>query len=242
MNNQKMWDMMEEQKRLNAAFAHDLRTPLTVLRGYTDFLKSYLPEGKINEEKLLSTLTMMSDNLVRLEQFCNTMKEIHSFEDFEAHQIPVAYKELIEKVIQLVDAMNGTNGIELKASVFRKNDETTLFLDEAIVMEVLENLLSNAIRYAKKEVWVSVSMSEDETRLFLIVSDDGKGFCEQDLMMATKPYYSDNSGKKSNHFGIGLYICKLLCKKHGGIITLANRIQTGALVTAELSILDRKDE
>jgi signal transduction histidine kinase len=53
-NNQKMWEMMEEQKRLNAAFAHDLRTPLTVLRGYTDFLSQYVPTGKIDDKKLIS--------------------------------------------------------------------------------------------------------------------------------------------------------------------------------------------
>ncbi len=45
-NQEKIEDLMEGQRRLNAAFAHDLRTPLTVLRGYTDFLSRYCPEGK----------------------------------------------------------------------------------------------------------------------------------------------------------------------------------------------------
>ena len=73
-NHQKMWDMMEEQKRLNHAFAHDLRTPLTVLHGYIDFLYKYYPQGMIREEKLMDTLRMMDRQVVRLKKFGDTMK------------------------------------------------------------------------------------------------------------------------------------------------------------------------
>jgi len=59
-NNREMWRSMEERKRLNAAFSHDLRTPLTVIRGYSDFLKSYLPEGKISQEKLIAAVSTIS--------------------------------------------------------------------------------------------------------------------------------------------------------------------------------------
>jgi len=238
MNNQKMWDMMEEQKRLNAAFAHDLRTPLTVLRGYTDFLSAYLPEGKVSEEKLLSTLSMMSSNIERLERYSNTMKEIHSFEDIPVQQVPISYEKLIERINELTGAMNGTNGIEVKLIEVEENRSNSLLLDEAIIMEVLENLISNAIRYAKKEVRVIITVLESEKRLSISVADDGKGFSTKDFTMATKPYYSDSTGKNTNHFGIGLYICKLLCEKHGGMIILSNSIQQGAIVTAEFNIDD----
>ncbi len=50
-NHRELWRAIEERKRLNAAFAHDLRTPLTVLRGYVDFLAAYVPQGKVREEK-----------------------------------------------------------------------------------------------------------------------------------------------------------------------------------------------
>lgn len=237
MNNQKMWDMMEEQKRLNSAFAHDLRTPLTVLRGYNDFLSTYLPEGKVSEEKLLSTLSMMSCNIDRLERYSNTMKEIYSMEDIPVHQIFVSYGQLMERIEKTVEVINNTNGIEVQLTVNEKNNSMIL-LDEAILMEVLENLLSNAIRYANNKVLVIITLKEFERRLLLSVIDDGKGFSTKDLTMATKPYYTESSKKRSNHFGIGLYICKLLCVKHGGRISLANSIQQGAVVTAEFSTSD----
>lgn len=88
-NNQKMWDMMEEQRRINAAFAHDLRTPLTILRGYTDLLSKYIPEGKITEEKLLSTVKLMSDHIGRLENYSNTMKQINSLDELAVRKRPV---------------------------------------------------------------------------------------------------------------------------------------------------------
>ena len=80
-NHQKMWDMMEEQKRLNHAFAHDLRTPLTVLHGYIDFLYKYYPQGMIREEKLMDTLRMMDRQVVRLKKFGDTMKSVSTLEE-----------------------------------------------------------------------------------------------------------------------------------------------------------------
>ena len=60
---EELWRRIEAQKEINAASAHDMRTPLTVLRGYTELLYRYAPEGKISEEKLLSTLKLMSEHL-----------------------------------------------------------------------------------------------------------------------------------------------------------------------------------
>jgi K+-sensing histidine kinase KdpD len=54
--------------------------------------------------------------------------------------------------------------------------------------------------------------------------------------MATKAYYTDSSDKKTDHFGIGLYICKLLCEKHNGYITLENGMNKGAVVTAVFAV------
>lgn len=237
-NNQKMWDVMEEQKRLNAAFAHDLRTPLTVLRGYTDFLNEYLPQGKISEEKLLATLSMMSRHIERLERYSNTMKEIHSFDEIPVHQTAITWVQLVDKIEELIKIMNGRNGIAVKFANEGEDASLPLLLDEAILMEVFENLISNAMRYANTEVRIMLMVSEEEHQLMLVIADDGKGFRSKDLAMATKPYYTDSQEDKSNHFGIGLYICKLLCEKHGGSIGLANSIQQGAIVTASFYIND----
>ncbi len=239
-NNQKMWDMMEEQKRLNAAFAHDLRTPLTVLRGYTDLLKEYIPEGKISEEKLIKTLTMMSGQLERLENYSNTMKDIHCVEDIPVKKTQVTNKNLIEKVENIRASLDGKNGVSIRLLNEIPDELRFLYIDEAIILEVLENLLSNALRYAISEVRIMLAVSDNLHQVMISVTDDGKGFSNKDIVMATRPYYTDSSETKSGHYGIGLYICKLLCDKHGGWIALANSMNQGAVVTTAFDITPLK--
>jgi signal transduction histidine kinase len=224
--------MMEEQKRLNAAFAHDLRTPLTVLRGYTDFLKEYIPEGKISEEKLLSTLSTMSGHIERLERYSNTMKEINSFEELPIHPAQLNYPELITKMEEIIRFMDGKNGIAVRLINLRGEAPKEMYLDGSILMEVFENLMSNAIRYAVKEIRITLEIEEEENLLLLSVADDGKGFSAKGLTMAAKPYYTDSTENKSAHFGIGLYICKQLCEKHGGWLSVSNSMTQGAIITA----------
>lgn len=235
-NNQKMWDMMEEQKRINSAFAHDLRTPLTVLKGYIDLLSRYIPEGKITEKKLLSTLNLMSEHIGRLENYSNTMKEINSLDGLSPDRISIESSNLVKKLRETTEILNGKNGISIKLITDLFKSGQTLLLDEAVFMEVFDNLISNAFRYAESKIKIILSLSDDEEKLILSVADDGKGFSATDLIMATKAYYTDGKGKNSNHFGIGLYICKMLCQKHNGYITLENGMRKGAIVTAAFAV------
>jgi signal transduction histidine kinase len=62
------------------------------------------------------------------------------------------------------------------------------------------------------------------------VSDDGRGFSDKDLCEATKPFYKAAESAAQEHLGMGLNICKVLCEKHGGFLTLKNK--GGAAVTA----------
>jgi K+-sensing histidine kinase KdpD len=163
------------------------------------------------------------------------MKEIYSLEALPVKKQPVDTIELENKLREVVEIMNGKNGIYIKFmnSVFDQPEEVAL--DSSIVLEVFENLMSNALRYAKKEIEVILSISEDGKKVVLSVADDGKGFTPNDLIMAVKPYYTDNKEYKSGHFGIGLYICRILCEKHQGYLTLENRMEQGAIVTAVFS-------
>lgn len=232
-NKEEMWTLIDEQKKLNAAFAHDLRTPLTVLRGYSDFLIKYLPEGKISEEKLISTLELMTDHIKRLEQYTNTMKNIHSIED-----IPVTKKEIVLESVQsyIQDIVKSLDQIGFIRVIYEDTceKEKRILADQNIILEVIENLISNAMRYAKNEVRVSMSVEKD--KLYVYVEDDGTGFSKEDLINAVKPYYSGRQEWRTNHFGIGLYICRCLSEKHGGELSLTNRIEGGAIVTVSFAI------
>lgn len=80
-NNAEMWWQVEERKRLNAAFAHDLRTPLTVLKGQSEMIAEYAP--KMSNDKIISTAEMMKRHIIRLETYVNTMNDLQRLEDVE---------------------------------------------------------------------------------------------------------------------------------------------------------------
>ena len=103
-------------------------------------------------------------------------------------------------------------------------------MDAGAVIQVYENLMSNAIRFSRTTV--NVHCGYTKNFLILSISDDGKGFGERELFKACQPYYSGETQKQNYHFGLGLHICRTLCEKHGGHLQLENVPQGGAKVTA----------
>ena len=224
-NNLEMWRSLEERKRLNSAFSHDLRTPLTVLRGYTDFLEKYIPDGKITEAKLLSVISMMNGQISRLEHYTQKMNAVQKLEDIvpSVHDIPE--EELFAALSETGRMICGDN--------FRMNGTPThkaIAVDMELVMQVYENLISNAMRYAEKSVVVNCSISEDI--LTISVLDDGEGFTEEALKNAAQPFFRDEKEPDKTHFGLGLYICRILCEKCGGTLAVEN-YENGGVVTAK---------
>lgn len=242
LGKEEMWELVERQKDLNAAFAHDLRTPLTVLKGYTDFLVRYIPEGKVSEEKMLDTLVLMSAHLRRLEEYSYTMKGVRSLEEIPFAPEQMGIKSLRRKIGEVVFALNQIGDVQIQYTEFQgeskeEAEERLYWIDDNLVMEVLENALSNAIRYARTQIEVTSDYYMKTGELVLTIRDDGTGFSEEELRKALKPYYKEYEREVSDrHFGIGLHICRELCKKHGGILDIANSIRGGAVVTASFSI------
>lgn len=236
-NEEKMWRMLDEKQRLNAAFAHDLRTPLTVVKGYVDVLARFIPEGKISQEKLLHTLETVSEQIDRLENYSNTMKNIHSLEDMPVNKEASDILSVQKKALAAAEALRQIGMLEVVAA-HQITEPQKVYLDENIILEVVENLLSNAVRYAEEKVEIVMELTGK--MLYVYVSDDGCGFSEEALEQGLKPYYreGENTG---HHFGIGLHICNLLCQKHGGCISLSNSITGGANVSASFNVAMEND-
>lgn len=233
---EQMWRLVERQKELNAAFAHDLRTPLTVLRGYTDFLARYLPQGKISEEKMQDVLALMSDHLRRLENYSYTMKGITSMEEVPFSPECMTLFRLEKKIREVVFALNQAGDVHIQYRPWSTQETLKVKADDHIVLEVFENMISNAIRYAGKEIEVLADYEESDMEFLLTVRDDGPGFSKEQLVKALQPYYKEyKAAGTDGHFGIGLHICRELCQKHGGTLDVSNSIRGGAVVTASFS-------
>ncbi|SEW00242.1 HAMP domain-containing sensor histidine kinase [[Clostridium] fimetarium] len=225
-NKKNMWKLMDDQRQLNAAFAHDLRTPLTVIQGYTELLSKYYPERKISEEKLYEILNLINKQVKRLQEFSNTMKDIHTFEVLEVKPVKNSMRNLYENLKTIVDGINGMS--KLSVEINWNKEDAEFYYAEHIILEVADNLISNSLRYANKRIEIKIESENEYINIY--IKDDGKGFSKEDLFNADRPYYSDTNSE-NEHFGIGLAICKILCEKHGGSLSFANSISGGAVVS-----------
>ena len=223
-----LWESLEQRKLLNASVSHDLRTPITVLKGYLDYLEKNIPQDKLTEDMLLDTVSSMQGAVNRLELYVESVRDIEKIETIEIEKRSENVKLLLNELISNVRQLAGDKEIIIS------NDITVdkIQIDKGVFFRILENLLQNALRYAEKQV--SINLSHKKDFLILTVKDDGKGFSAADLEKATTVFYSND--KEKQHFGIGLSVCKILCEKHGGLLYVGNQKEKGAYVTAKLKI------
>lgn len=223
-----LWESLEQRKLLNASVSHDLRTPITVLKGYLDYLEKNIPQDKLTEDMLFDTVSSMQGAVNRLELYVESVRDIEKIENIEiekrSENVKLLWNELRSNVRQLAG----------NKEIIISNDITVdkIQIDKGVFFRILENLLQNALRYAEKQV--SINLSHKKDFLILTVKDDGKGFSAADLEKATTVFYSND--KEKQHFGIGLSVCKILCEKHGGLLYVGNQKEKGACVTAKLKI------
>ena len=221
-----LWESLEQRKLLNASVSHDLRTPITVLKGYLDYLEKNIPQDKLTEDMLFDTVSSMQGAVNRLELYVESVRDIEKIENIEiekrSENVKLLLNELRSNVLQLAG----------NKEIIISNDITVdkIQIDKGVFFRILENLLQNALRYAEKQV--SINLSREKDFLTLTVKDDGKGFSAADLEKATTVFYSND--KEKQHFGIGLSVCKILCEKHGGLLYVGNQKEKGACVTAKL--------
>lgn len=226
-NNRQLWKMIEEEKALRAAMAHDIRSPLSVLEGYQEMLSEYLPEKEIDINQAIEMVNESRKQIKRMDTFVETMRKISSLESRQLLTEEISIKQL-ETDIQA--ELNVLEKNFEKNSEFKCMETAEKFLgDKEVILEVIKNLLSNAFRYAKTKVEMEVLLTCSE--LQIRVKDDGVGIVA-DKQKATELFYQQNMKDSLKHSGIGMYISRLYCEKHGGQLLIENEKQSGAVITA----------
>ena len=249
-----LWRTAESRRRLNAAFAHDLRTPITVLKGTVEMAQMRLRRGDTLDEDALDAL---SAQVARLERYATSMGGLSKLEDRPVERETFALDDLREELgrhVSEVMAVRG-GGLGLNLPTVSEADrapapktccasESTLktatgsrpaallAIDLPLVEEVLDNLLSNACVHASSIV--TFDMMVDAGVLTLVVTDDGPGFTPEALHRGCDPFFSEN--KSAEHFGLGLNVSSVLCGLHGGKIALTNAETGGARVIATFEV------
>ena len=226
-----LWESLEQRKLLNASVAHDIRTPITVLKGYLDYLEKMIPQDKLTEDMLLDTVSSMQGAVNRLEQYVDCVRDVEKIENIEIEKRPENVRRLLDEMRSNVKQLETNKEILISSNIMTMDE---VRLDKSVFFRIFENLLQNALRYAKKQVHISIL--QNKNFLILTVEDDGNGFAGKDLEKAATVFYS--SDKEGQYFGIGLSICRILCEKHGGLLSISNnKNKSGACVTAKLNIV-----
>lgn len=224
-SNRKMWNSIEERKRLNAAFAHDLRTPLTVIRGYIDLLLDNFGND-VNGNEARGFVNEISDQIVRLNKFTDTMGTLQRLEDYEPCRKSVSSSEVTNMISETAALLFPNGKVEIVSELAKQD----FYLDKEALAQICENVLSNAARHAKEKI--TVQIRQEREYITLIVEDDGDGFTKKDMENAALAYYRGEKTESgtSPHFGLGLYISSLLAEKLGGNIGLSNGENGGAKI------------
>lgn len=231
-----LWRTAESRRCLNAAFAHDLRTPITVLKGTVEMAQMRLRRGDTLD---VDALDALSSQVARLERYATSMGGLTKLEDRpverERLSADVLRGELEHHVAGVVSARGSELDLELASrseSAESIRHDMTVLLDLSLAEEVLDNLLSNACAHAVSSV--TFDMMVDAGTLTLVVTDDGPGFTPEALHRGCDPFFSEN--KSAEHFGLGLNVSSVLCGLHGGEIALTNAETGGARVIATFDV------
>lgn len=231
-----LWRTAESRRCLNAAFAYDLRMPITVLKGTVEMAQMRLRRGDTLD---VDALDALSSQVARLERYATSMGGLTKLEDRpverERLSADVLRGELEHHVAGVVSARGSELDLELASrseSAESIRHDMTVLLDLSLVEEVLDNLLSNACAHAVSSV--TFDMMVDAGTLTLVVTDDGPGFTPEALHRGCDPFFSEN--KSAEHFGLGLNVSSVLCGLHGGEIALTNAETGGARVIATFDV------
>lgn len=217
------------RKRMTSDMAHELRTPLTTLKTHVEAFMDGIWEPTNERFEIfyeeIERLTKMVDNLrdlAKLEQMNMSLSK---------SKINVSAE--IEKIIDNYKPIYNKENYELISSIV---PDITGMIDKDKLVQIMNNLLSNAYKYLKDKGKVTVILKEEKDNIIIKVMDNGLGIPEKDLpYIFERLYRSDISrNKNTGGSGIGLTITKAFVEAHGGKIEVESEVNVGTTFTIVL--------
>ena len=226
----------KEQMRANLlrAMSHDLRTPLTSISGNASNLLSN--EACFSAETRKQLYMDIYDDAIWL---INMVENLLSISKVEEGRLNLHFTtELLDEIVNEALSHIGRKKAEHQIIV-KNNDEFILVnVDARLIMQVIINILDNAIKYTPKDSQIVISIEKRGTMAIIMIADDGPGVLEQDKQFVFDMFYSGAKNLTDSHrsLGLGLALCKSIINTHGGEIWLADNKPTGAIFGFSLPI------
>ena len=215
-----------------SALAHDLKTPLTIIRGNTELLF----DTSLSAEQRECAEYIENSSLQMQEYVQALIEAAKSWDSYKPCMKRVSIDSLLLELKNQIDGLCTVNNISLHWDC--GHYPAYIMADHDLLIRMLINVLSNAVEHTPQGGEVIFEIEEHSNELFFLITDTGKGFSDEALKHATEQFFmEDDSRISKSHYGIGLYVAASIAKKHNGKIILENSaVAGGAKVTIQISL------
>ena len=227
-----------EAEQMKADFhsmiAHDLRSPMSVIQGYVSLMATG-KTGAMNEtqaEFLDSVNRKITEMTALLNDFLDINKIDAGFvnlkcEDMDLGQLAA---EVVADLQPMADSTRLDVSLELPAMPVR------VHADPLRLTQILRNLVSNAIKYNREDGWIRLTVTPEQERARVVVSDGGIGMSAEELRVLFRPYTRGATQRKIKGVGLGVVIIKKLVEAHGGEVSVVSEPDHGSTFTFTLPL------
>ena len=224
----RLGDTFLAQRQFSASAAHELRTPLAVMRTrFEVFDKNKAPD--ITEYK--ETISMARTQIDRLSHVIDLLLEMTELQSAEKSD-NISLAELVEEVICDLTEVSEKKSV----SLIQKPGNAIVTGSDTLIYRAIYNLVENAIKYNKEGGEVTVSIEDDEQFSKVIISDTGPGIVKEDWEKIFEPFFrvDKSRSRMMGGAGLGLALVKEIAVQHGGDVRVADSSDNGT--TIELSL------
>jgi len=221
-------ELVDNSKNISGNIAHDLKKPLTKLKGNLELALIKIKNKKNN--KYIEDAITEADNLIKI---FNALLDIASFEsekkqDFHVYDLSVSIKSLIE----IYSPVFEDNNIKLKSEIQK---DIKLVGNKILLTQAFTNILDNAIKYtANAKKIIQISLHENNNFIYLQFKDNGEGINKQDYSKVFDRFVRLEKHRQTDGNGLGLSMVKAILKLHNATISLSSN-KPGLIVEIKLA-------
>ena len=228
---------LRKEKKIRQEFfsnaSHELKTPLTSIRGYMELLDSGVITDSDKKKDFYKRILKEADGMTQLINDILMISKLETL-DIEVVESPVNLQEVCHEVAEQLAPLANEQQVTINVSCENK---TVVFVYQHI-RHVLENLMSNAVKYNREGGYVHVDVFCDDHQLIIQVEDNGLGIKKEDNERVFERFYRQDKGrsKRVGGTGLGLSIVKHIVQYHQGHIRLTSKENVGTMVTVYMPL------